>query len=192
MEPGRGPGAPPLEVIFYQPGVAQSDRSNDPRTRWEKYTDRIIAGLSSSTPDAATLVLKSLPPVKRPGESILQTVRRLGEDAAQDENKLTSRYKGILLATICIVLEKLGYNSAEELEQALGSISDSSSTRYLATLTRGARLVNEITTEWVAQYGDDSDPRLIGLTSSAVFEGTYSAYLGTTNSNSFHSMSLAC
>ena len=168
MERGKAPAAPPLEIIMYQPG---SSRTIDSRTRWEKYADKIIAGLTSPTPDAALAVVASLPPARVPGEDAIEVVRRLGEDAAQDSNKFTSRYKGVLVASICDVLLDLGYHSAEEVDQAMRSISKSSTPRYLDGLRRGARVANELIMEWAARYGDASDPRLIGMTSLAVYQG---------------------
>ena len=173
MERGKIPAAPPLEIIPYQP---EASRVTDSRERWEKYADKIVAGLGSATSDTALAFVASLPLARSPGEDTIEAVKRLGEDAVRDTNKFTSRYKCVLVATVCNLLYELGYNTSGEVDQALGSISESMAPRYLDTLRRGARTASEITIEWAAKYGNASDPRLISMTSSAAYQGTCSYF----------------
>lgn len=149
--------APELTIVFYEPESTGQSTRRPPahRGKWESIVNHILEGLSSDRQDVTLTFLHSLPSLLE--EDPIQTARRLGNDIIEDENARTRPFKELLFTTLCMVLHKCEVNSPEETDQVLKLISSTSRSRYLDRLKRGARVANEIITEWAMQQGGGRD-----------------------------------
>lgn len=167
----QGEGTSEFKVVFYEPGSNDQagERQRSRRDRWEYYVDLILNGLSSDRQDVTASFVRSLP--ASVDEDLIETARRLGEDVRRDTGNTTRPFKELLLATLCMVLHKRNRYTPEQIDPVLKVVWKSSTTKYLDTLKRGARVASEVILEWPAKQGAGQDLQQLGLATSALYTG---------------------
>lgn len=160
-----------LEIIFYLPDHA-GGRSVPPTSRgsgvptWERLTDHI----NSATTPPRLNVEECLQLLQNcSGDTPLEAASSLASSISQDKER--RGIQGILLLSLCIVLDMSGRATRERIDSIIEVLTKSSKPRYLDTLKRGARVANEIIAEWAGRRGGDHLQQLDQAT-QAVLQGT--------------------
>lgn len=159
-----------LEIIFYLPDHAVGvslppvNRGSGIPT-WE----RLAGHISTATTFPRLRVeecLQLLP--KYSGDTALQAASSLASSISQDKERRS--IQGILLLSLCIVLDMSGRAPRAKIDSIIEVLTKSSKPRYLDTLKRGARVANEIIAEWAGRRGGDHLQQLDQAT-QAVLQG---------------------
>ncbi|KAK3352755.1 hypothetical protein B0T25DRAFT_542694 [Lasiosphaeria hispida] len=173
---------PGIMFVFYNPeSNSQSSKRPTPqpseaKPKWESTVDRILNGLRSNRQHSAVSFLQSLP-VFSAGEP-LAIAQQLSEDIQKDTNQETKGFKELVLVTLCVVLHQCNIHTPEQVDEILLRISRTQTTRYLDVLKRGAKVANEVITEWAMQQNDFDDGvlHLLGRATEALYTTRFSIH----------------
>lgn len=172
------------DIIFYDPNQPELSRSGLNRKKphrpaWQRLAERVARPAPDTTEplDVAEL-LHSCQPCesdtsgshghkKQPLEFASEFARRIhasGSEVAVQQ---------LLLISICSVLSISGRASPEELDVIIRTVSKSSGTRYLDRIKRGAKMANEIISEWAleATQSKENPAQRLHRATQAVLQG---------------------
>ncbi|KAF3760098.1 hypothetical protein M406DRAFT_104602 [Cryphonectria parasitica EP155] len=146
-----------FSVVFYDPNQPSEGRliNDEPKARWERLADRIVSAQGRLYARLETPALADLGLAPRAGQDktpdaggnhLLDITTRLGHGT-----KLATpgrELRELLFASICSILYASGRAAPEELDRIMGICVQSSNSRYLDRLKRGAKIANEIIALW--------------------------------------------
>lgn len=162
-----------FEVIIFQPGqpVPRSRRrqrkGGPPTKKWERLAGRVgLPAELNPRIDALGLVRRLLfCRNNMPIEAALLLADGLG--SMNDTEQTTA---GLVLTSLCATLDRSG-KRPETLDRILRKLVQSSNTKYLDRIKRGAILANETIADWAAQ-GDGDQLQRLDRATQAVLQGS--------------------
>lgn len=145
-----------LEVILYQPNIdgtmtiprlpRPKPRSNLPM--WERLTDHVGAVSILQRLQVQDCVRLLSGCIRSTG---LEAASSLAENLSKDKDERS--IEGMLLLSLCAVLEASGRASPEDIDRIIRVLTKSCKPKYLDALKRGALFLNQLIASWAEQQG---------------------------------------
>lgn len=163
-----------FEVIPFQPDQPVSRprrhlrKATPPTKRWERLAGRIGLPTELNQRIGALGLVQRLLFCRNDTPSEAALLLAAGLRSMNDTDHTTA---ALVLTSLCAVLYYSGQSAPETLDQILCSFVQSSNTKYLDRIKRGARLANETIAGWACE-GDGDQLQRLDRATRAVLQGS--------------------